>query len=112
VPGFKSLADIRGSLPTEAHQRLLKLQAFFGHRRPMATVEFLINQATGRYLCPTEWPQTQAKALQTLRRLKPNLLIEAHDITGVAFTNQGNTVEVSVSLEPQPYKIPRREWEK
>jgi hypothetical protein len=105
------MVDFRGKLSKEAYNHLKQIQELLGHSRPITTVEHLINRAYPDYLAPTGWTQTQQKALQVLSRLKPGLLIEARDITGVSFTNNGQTIEISVVLESQPYKIPRREWE-
>lgn len=103
--------ELRGQTTDQCYAHLKQLGELLGHRRPMETVEFLVSRAVAEYLAPTTWRQTQVRAISVLRRLRPTLLIDERDIIGVAYSNSGQAVLISVALEAQPYRVSKADWE-
>lgn len=107
------MPEFRGKTTDATLATLRALQKLWGYRYLISVVEHLASEAHHRYLQGGAWGQTQHRAYQVLRRLRPSYVgLQVSDITGVAFVNHGQVVEISVVLEAQPFKVKREDWEK
>jgi hypothetical protein len=104
--------ELRCRLSAPIMGKLRELQQHLGYRHGAGAVEYLVVDAHQRLLGGTRWEQQQAQGLRVLKRLKPEVLLSLDDVTDVDFKDDGERVLIHVRLNPQPYQVSRREWEK
>ena len=106
------VAEVRARVSTKTQSQLSELRSYLGLAKTGELLQWLASDAHERLLGRTRWEQQQRHAHAVLCRLKPQLLIQVNEVTGVSFADNGNRVLISVALNSQPYQVSKQEWER